>query len=441
LTTSSLTTLSFNLGTGSGTIFNGSELIFSGSSSSTTINPGTLLSFTGSTTVGVDYQLIGDTSSGAVVNSITLSNFTLPTAPAGQAYSLSTINNFIDLVVASTGPASYTWSGTNSNIWDTSTSNWNSGAAAYSDGSNVTFDDSAGSSHAAVTLTTTVSPGSITVNNTAVNYAISGTGGKIVDATSFTKSGTGTVTIGTALTAGSMTISAGTVKLASGVAGVGKPATTSNINLSSLSITGTGVLDVYNNHVIITYTSSDPMSTIYTYLQAGYASGAWNGTGGIDTSAPLTVSGLKYGIGFADGNDAIVPGSGGLTYGQKYVGLTSGQIEIAYTLVGDANLDGIVNGTDLAILAANFNQPVTAWDQGNFHYGAVVNGTDLGLMAANFNQTDSGASSAGDLAALDAFAAANGTTLPGSTSSVPEPATTGLLTLGALGVLARRRRH
>jgi hypothetical protein len=51
----------------------------------------------------------------------------------------------------------------------------------------------------------------------------------------------------------------------------------------------------------------------------------------------------------------------------------------------------------------------------------------------------SGAASAGDIAALDAFAAANGISLP--TTSVPEPATTGFLAMGALGVLARRRRR
>ena len=38
---------------------------------------------------------------------------------------------------------------------------------------------------------------------------------------------------------------------------------------------------------------------------------------------------------------------------------TSRQIEITYTLYGDANLDGVVNGTDFGILAAHFGRQVT----------------------------------------------------------------------------------
>ncbi|MGD0140857.1 MAG: PEP-CTERM sorting domain-containing protein [Tepidisphaeraceae bacterium] len=111
-----------------------------------------------------------------------------------------------------------------------------------------------------------------------------------------------------------------------------------------------------------------------------------------------------------------------------------------YTLLGDANLDGLVNGSDFNILAANFNQSITGWDQGDFNYDGLVNASDFNDLAANFNQGVSGAdASVGDFAALDAFAVANGLSLP--TSSVPEPASVGLLTLGAIGGLARRRRR
>jgi hypothetical protein len=335
-----------------------------------------------------------------------------------------------------------TWNNTAGTIpsdgktWDIINNNWNNGSAAtvYADGDNVTFNDTnnatsnGGTNPSAynVTLTTTISPGSVTVNNSLGNYTISGAGGKIVDTGAFTKSGSDTVTIGTALTVGSMSITAGAVKLASGVSGGAGPAVTSPINLTSLSITGSGQLDVNNNHLIITYGSSDPITTIAGYIKSGYNSGAWNGPGIMSTAAQTTTNGLLYGVGYADGADGVV------------AGLSSGQIEVAYTLLGDANLDGLVNGSDFNILAANFNQSITGWDQGDFNYDGLVNASDFNELAANFNQGVSGGASAGDVAALDAFAVANGLPLP--TSNVPEPASAGMMVMAGLGILQRRRR-
>ena len=88
-------------------------------------------------------------------------------------------------------------------------------------------------------------------------------------------------------------------------------------------------------------------------------------------------------------------------------------------------------------MATNFNQAVTnGWDEGDFNYDGKVNGSDFVLLADNFNQFASqSAVSAADLAAVDAFAAANGVSL----TNVPEPGSLGLCTLGVIGVLARRR--
>jgi MYXO-CTERM domain-containing protein len=236
---------------------------------------------------------------------------------------------------------------------------------------------------------------------------------------SFTQNG-GTATFAKITGSGSLVVNGGTTALASG----GGAST-----VGALTISGSGALDIANNKLYIDYgNGSDPISTIAGYVKTGYNGGTWNGPGGIDTSAPLTVNGLKYALGYADGKDG------------KVSGLTSGQIEVMYTLAGDANLDGFVNGEDFTILASNFNQNVTGWDQGDFNYDGTVNGEDFTLLAANFNQGVSGGSSAGDIAALDAFAAANGITLPTSSSSVPEPAS-GVMALFGMGILARRARR
>jgi autotransporter-associated beta strand protein len=198
--------------------------------------------------------------------------------------------------------------------------------------------------------------------------------------------------------------------------------------LTVASLSDSGTLDIGNNEMFITYGASDPITTIAGYIKSGYNGNRWNGTGIISTTAQSKTNGLLYGVGYADGKDKVV------------AGLTSGEIEVAYTLLGDANLDGLVNGSDFNILAANFNQSITGWDQGDFNYDGLVNASDFNVLAANFNQGVSiGSVSGGDLAALDAFAVANGLSLP--TSSVPEPASMGLLAMGAIGILVRRRRR
>jgi fibronectin-binding autotransporter adhesin len=189
----------------------------------------------------------------------------------------------------------------------------------------------------------------------------------------------------------------------------------------ALHIVGNSTLDITNNHLFITYGSGpDPISSIAALLKTGYNGGAWNGLGGIISSAAAANSG-SYGLGYADFADQGNP-----------AGLSSGQIEIKYTLLGDADLNGIVNGTDFAILAANFNKGVTGWDQGDFDYNNIVNGSDFADLAANFNK---GASGADAVAALDTFAAANGLL-----ADVPEPATLSLFCVAGMGLLHRRRR-
>jgi PEP-CTERM motif len=252
----------------------------------------------------------------------------------------------------------------------------------------------------------------------------------------FTNSGTAVIGGNQTWTAGTnLNNTAGTTTLQSDA---GSPdSSTLNVNVTrgavvlaspqhwvGLTITGSGLVDVANNHIIIDYDDGpDPIATIAGYLLSGYNGGTWTGLG-IDSSAAAANS--HYALGYADGADGVV------------AGLTSGEIEIAYTLLGDADLDGAVTGSDFTILASNLGKSVSGWDKGDFDYDGVVSGSDFTVLVENLGKSASGANielPASDYVAIDAFAVANGLM-----ADVPEPASFGLFGLAAAGVLARRRR-
>ncbi len=323
----------------------------------------------------------------------------------------------------------------NGTSWDVSNNaNWTDGVSAtkYTNGANVDFNDN-NNGHYNVTLNTQVSPGTLCVNNSNGNYTITGTGG-IVGTTSLGKYGSATLTLDTINTySGGTTINGGQVifavpgalpsntslALTGGNAQLGQNIGT--VTMSSLTISANNTLDITNNQIIVNYApGSDPIAAIQGYILSAYDTGYWNGSG---ITSSLLYPGSNYGLGYADGADGVV------------AGLSSGQIEVKYTLLGDANLDGVVNGSDFSILAANFGLGSTNWDQGNFFYGASVNGADFSALAANFGLGDSGAGvTSADFAALDAFAAANGLL-----ADVPEPASAAILTLAGFAALRRRR--
>jgi len=359
---------------------------------------------------------------------------------AGEAFNITYGAGPPNLVWNNTGGASPS----DGQTWDIGVNNnWNSGTDAtfYSDGSNVTFNDS-NSGHYAVTLNTTVNPGSVTVNASG-NYTISGSGG-IGGAGGLTKSGTGTLTLSTAntytggttvsagrllieptgsstsaLPAGALSISGGTVQLADNVT-AGTPLSTSNVNLTSLSMTGTSKLDIGNNRLIIDYSSpaTDPIASIAAWIANGFYGTSGPQIISSDIASDDAASGLSYGIGYADGADGVV------------TGLPSGEIEIMFTLLGDANLDGQVNSEDFTLFSGNIGNS-GLWDQGDFNYGGTINAEDFTLFSHDLGQSATLAAAAGDLQVADDIRLAN----------VPEPASAAMIiTVAGAGFLRRRRR-
>jgi arabinogalactan endo-1,4-beta-galactosidase len=256
--------------------------------------------------------------------------------------------------------------------------------------------------------------GSPVVVNPAQVLTLSGTG-TINYQSSVTVSNTASMTFGNSTHVTSLSVGTGATVAIAGAQDL----------VETDALTNNGTIDVQSNGLLINYGSgADPIGSIRALLVSGYNGGAWNGTG-ITSSTAAAASGT-YGVGYVDSADGVTTPLAG-----------SGQIIVEYALLGDANLDGAVNGVDFGILAANFNKGVSAWDQGDFNYDSAVNGIDFGYLAVNFNKGSNGgaAVSAGDLASLEAFAAANGLL-----ADLPEPGFAGILAVCACGVLSRRRR-
>ena len=140
--------------------------------------------------------------------------------------------------------------------------------------------------------------------------------------------------------------------------------------LTNLFVEAAGSVDLTNNALIITSTAGGGVATadiIRQMIQSGR----------ITTS----LSSGGQALGFAD--NAIL---GRSSFGG--VSVTTSQILVGYTFAGDANLDGKVNASDFAALAANYGSTSgSEWTQGDFNYDGVVNTTDFNLLASNFNKS------------------------------------------------------
>src|SRR5208282_3688634 len=116
----------------------------------------------------------------------------------------------------------------------------------------------------------------------------------------------------------------------------------------------------------------------------------------------------SYGIGYADSAESGDPAN-----------LPGDTIEIMFTLLGDANLDGTVNSEDFSLFSHNLGQTGMMWDDGDFNYDGTVNSEDFTLFSHNLGQT-AALASPGDVMGnlILNLANANGITL----TNVPEPA-------------------
>jgi hypothetical protein len=285
-------------------------------------------------------------------------------------------------------------------------------------GSTITIDTTTGSgsinvvngSHTIATPLNINKPTNINVTPSNATLTISGDITAAAGAT-LTKLGAGTAEVKN-VRADGLTISAGAVRITS------NGSSTGTSNVKSLSVTGSGALDLTNNSMVVEYGGSSPRAAIEGLIKNGFALGAWTGAGITSSAAAAaTQTDHRTALGIVESSD-INTGTFSSFRGQT-VDLTS--VLVRYTAAGDANIDGTVDLTDFTLLASNFNGTSKRWYNGDFDYNGTVDLTDFTILASNFNYT------------LPSDAAAP------LGSVVPEPHALALVAAASLLVKRRRR--
>ncbi len=155
------------------------------------------------------------------------------------------------------------------------------------------------------------------------------------------------------------------------------------INTQTVSMTGSAVLDLTDNDMIIDYTGASPINGIIAILIGAYNGGAWNGPG---IHSSVAAAGTSTAIGYAEASSlfTVFPA----TFAGQSVDNTS--VVLKYTFNGDSDLSGNVNLADFNRLAANFGQSPRQWIHGNSNFDSAVNLADFNKLAANFGSTGLG---------------------------------------------------
>ncbi len=315
------------------------------------------------------------------------------------------LQNGVALTVAS---GSLDLTGSSSNTGDT---NVNAGTLT------VDYGGAIGSTNAGVNV------------NVAANATLN-VNGSISTATNLNTAGS--VNFGANNSSGFLPRTLAALNIAGGVTTVDHSAVTANrsvLVLPGLSLS-TGNLDLTNNDMIA---HNGNLSMLTSLIAAGYNGGPWNGATGIisSTAASTTNTALAVEQNDNGSGDPLLSAFDGQA-------VVDSDVLIKYTYFGDANLDGVVNGSDYTLIDNGFNNTLTGWHNGDFNYDGIVNGDDYTLIDNAFNTQ--GPSLAGLPAAMVASDTAQ--IARSSSSSVPEPAAVTLLGLSAVfGLLPRYRKR
>lgn len=252
------------------------------------------------------------------------------------------------------GPASITWTGSNSFIWDTPTSNWTFGGinTSFFTGDTVLFTDT-GNATSAIILSAEVLPAAVLVNATK-NHTFSGAG-RIGGSATLAKSGTGTLTLtGIHTASGAIIISGGILAVTqtgSGSGAVGAVVGTGPITLSGgeFRLGSTSGKNFPGNSITVAPASGRISSAALANGYGGFVFGHPNSILTIFGPLSLTASGVSQFSGFE--GTVIIPSGNQLRFSSTSGSNGNGGANTTFQIDGSMNTRN-AGGTNGVVLGA-----------------------------------------------------------------------------------------
>jgi hypothetical protein len=153
------------------------------------------------------------------------------------------------------------------------------------------------------------------------------------------------------------------------------------INTATLNVTGTGILDLKDNDMVITAGSvgswnGSNYTGITGLLKKGYNAGSWTGTGSIITSqTAATSSRNRTHLAVAKASDIINFGAATTaTWQGQTVSPTS--VLIKYTYIGDTDLSGTLSGDDYFRIDNGFAAAAGGYVNGDYDFNFFIDADD-----------------------------------------------------------------
>ena len=187
----------------------------------------------------------------------------------------------------------------------------------------------------------------------------------------------GNVSFGTTQHLNSITFNGGTVYVTAGTV------KTNGLTFAGSTNNWIGNLNLGTNDLIVEASANHGAALAALQNEVSY---------GISHAAGITSPALPPHIGLAV-LDNGASGSPFTTIGGESVDQNS--ILILPALAGDANVDGVVDLSDLSAVLNHFGATDAAWTSGNFDGAATVDLTDLSDVLNDFGQTYAGAGACG----------------------------------------------